>query len=872
MVVIASMRTLDGWLAAHWMQQEDTEPLASRQIHKGDRIEHEPFVSADQVDQVFYVDDDYNNPGWSVALKMKPKDDFEMGEEWNDVECEPYHRLTGVERVKITWEPPPDFGTAETYRRGRAHMPKETVSSRLGLPGRLLAQRFDRCLRERELCNHTLVFYWCNISIGLIVHCDTMVEDMWTINLLCDGADKGEKRVQKKMDRDEICYFNLMEMIEHYGYTSVDYIYYRRKDGLVAIEQDPQVMKMLEECESQKMVSLFVTKQRLATLAPTNSNKEPSKSQPNKTKVKVPGARASVAVARGRRKQIIQSHDEYLSEEHIGQESHGQTTEASELHSSARGDQIDGDGDIEVNFHDESEDRVKRGKTKLKDIWNLPKGHRIVVRCNELDQPIGVEAEFLGKFLGMVARNGCLCSLSYKDWRLFIGKKEKNTDEQKNKKDILKQVKMRFLYHSRMEKWILRTTGERWRQHKSNLKSIYFDEHKSTKENHIVMFLTVYMREKDPEKKNPHRAVLYLHTHQTKSEDTNAHVEALKELIEQQPCLAETSQGKVAWKGDALSKILGEERHGHVHGLGLVPNPNQVFGACASKRLKSVHLTSLDETSSEDVVDGDPVYASKDGYCADVPNMKRMRVYSDPQNQDSSMDGPLNDTMNEHANNVEDDDLQLDYENLSHVHKRQKLMMQRKIDVLSSKKQKVVEHSYGTTNLDSSTPATINISLQMEQDDYVENEDLTAHYKDSCSNDKVISKETYATPSNFEASQYQMNKISKRPSASVPASKNHRGTTSLSTGNTMKVGTKVYLQRWKNRNKNVAMGKLVSCDPKQKLDGVQLGKEFWMVSVSFVMVEDEPLIRPYKNYKVLRDVEGGVHVAWPSTLIEKIDI
>ncbi|CAA0839632.1 Unknown protein [Striga hermonthica] len=647
-----------------------------------------------------------------------------------------------------------------------------------------------------------------------------MVEDMWTINLLCDGADKGEKRVQKKMDRDEICYFNLMEMFEHYGYTSVDYIYYRRKDGLVAIEQDPQIMEMLEECESQKMVSLFVIKQRLATLAPTNSNKEPSKSQPNKTKVKVPGARAS--------------------EEHIGQESHGQTIEASELHSSARGDQIDGDGDIEVNFHDESEDKVKRGKTKLKDIWNLPKGHRIVVRCNDLDQPIGVEAGFLGKFLGMVARNGCLCSLSYKDWRLLIGKKEKNTDEQKNKKDILKQVKMRFLYPSRMEKWILRTIGERWRQHKSNLKS-------------------------DISKKNIVNCTKKKSTHTagTKSFARNREeLEALKELIEQQPCLAETSQGK---------------------------------------RLKSVYLTSLDETSSEDVVSlrlemeklgqhvrnqdatilhlqkhtqqgclGDPVYASKDGYCADVPNMKRMRVYSDPQNQDSSMDGPLNDTMNEHANNVEDDDLQLDYENLSHVHKRQKLMMQRKIDVLSSKKQKVAEHSYGTTNLDSSTPATINISLQMEQDDYVENEDLLAHYKDSCSNDMVISKETYATPSNFEASQYQMNKISKRPSASVP--KNHRGTTSLSTGNTIKVGTKVYLQRWKNRNKNVAMGKLVSCDPKQKLDGVQLGKEFWMVSVSFVMVEDEPLIRPYKNYKVIRDVEGGVHVAWPSTLIEKIDI
>ena len=43
---------------------------------------------------------------------------------------------------------------------------------------------------------------------------------------------------------------------------------------------------------------------------------------------------------------------------------------------------------------------------------------------------------------------------------------------------------MRFLYPYRMGKWILRTIGERWREHKSNLRSIYFDEHKSTKANH----------------------------------------------------------------------------------------------------------------------------------------------------------------------------------------------------------------------------------------------------------------------------------------------------------------------------------------------------------------------------------------------------
>lgn len=70
----------------------------------------------------------------------------------------------------------------------------------------------------------------------------------------------------------------------------------------------------------------------------------------------------------------------------------------------------------------------------------------------------------------------------------------------------------------------------------------------------------------------------------------------------QQPDLVDTSQGKDAWKGDALSQILGEEKPGHVHGLGLVPNPDQVFEPTTSRRLKNINLTSLDAKSSEDVI------------------------------------------------------------------------------------------------------------------------------------------------------------------------------------------------------------------------------------------------------------------------------
>lgn len=50
-------------------------------------------------------------------------------------------------------------------------------------------------------------------------------------------------------------------------------------------------------------------------------------------------------------------------------------------------------------------------------VWNMPKGQRIVVKCNENSQPIGDEGAILGKFLGTIARNGGFCPLNINDWR-----------------------------------------------------------------------------------------------------------------------------------------------------------------------------------------------------------------------------------------------------------------------------------------------------------------------------------------------------------------------------------------------------------------------------------------------------------------------
>uniref|UniRef100_A0A804N424 Acireductone dioxygenase n=1 Tax=Zea mays TaxID=4577 RepID=A0A804N424_MAIZE len=263
----------------------------------------------------------------------------------------------------------------------------------------------------------------------------------------------------------------------------------------------------------------------------------------------------------------LQDPDSEMEEESFAVGGHDQSGEVSEMEPNSK-NPTDMDADIEVEDEETNVEVKRRGKTKLLQVWNIPRGHRIVVQCNELDQPIGEEAGIMGKFLGMVARNGNLCSLSYKDWRLLIGKKERLTNEQKNKEDILKQVKTT---HTAGTKSFARTRED--------------------------------LREKDPEKKYPHRAILYIHTHKANpTKNTNPHVNDLQELLAEHPEFADTSQGKIAWNGDALNKILGEEKPGHVHGLGLVPNPNKVLDGTTSRRLNQLHVTSLDPTASEDVL------------------------------------------------------------------------------------------------------------------------------------------------------------------------------------------------------------------------------------------------------------------------------
>ena len=75
----------------------------------------------------------------------------------------------------------------------------------------------------------------------------------------------------------------------------------------------------------------------------------------------------------------------------------------------------------------------------------------------------------------------------------------------------------------------------------------------------------------------------------------------MEDLINKQPELAYNDRGRIAWEGDALHKILGDEKPGQVHGMGLLPVPKQVYGRIP-RRFKNMNI-STEDTSSYDGVD-----------------------------------------------------------------------------------------------------------------------------------------------------------------------------------------------------------------------------------------------------------------------------
>ncbi|KAK8481434.1 hypothetical protein V6N12_032721 [Hibiscus sabdariffa] len=57
-----------------------------------------------------------------------------------------------------------------------------------------------------------------------------------------------------------------------------------------------------------------------------------------------------------------------------------------------------------------------RGATLMSEIWELPEGQRVIVKINNLFQPVGEESTCLCRFIGTMVRKAEFAPINYLNW------------------------------------------------------------------------------------------------------------------------------------------------------------------------------------------------------------------------------------------------------------------------------------------------------------------------------------------------------------------------------------------------------------------------------------------------------------------------
>ncbi|KAL6900724.1 hypothetical protein ACP4OV_005400 [Aristida adscensionis] len=680
-------------------------------------------------------------------------------------------------------------------------------------------------------------------TYGLYLDCGTMAADIWTINLQCHGAAPGqEEHVQTKMDRDKMCFFNLIELIKQYGYKTVDYLYYKRWDTLVPINLDADVIEMLEENESRKKVSLLVTRERLATMVPTKFNTKPTKSAANKSKGK-----------RKKKQQLnlVETKAQYATD-------------------------VDQQYDDDIRETSGECDKVaKRKGTVLTHVWDLPEQKRIIVKCNQLGQPIGKEGGLLGQFLGTIARNGSYCPVHVKDWR-----KVKNDSAQ----TILQLIQTKFLYPRSTEKWILKSIGRDWRKYKATLKKKFFNpkkkrsalyklcpndidedqwkalvnywksaEGKALSEKNKQsreMKQTTHtagtksyarwsedLRQADPEKKQPHRAKVYLATHRKRVNGTNQAAVQLENMIENQPELADNSEGRVAWEGDALHQVLGKEKPGQLHGMGLLPIPKQVFGR-TTHHFKDINIAT---------VDGSP----SDLETHMLEEINQLKEHA------SKQDKVIAELRQEKGNHENEEPIEVWTDHG---------IFQNHAVYFYRKRVHCVEPDAAHHELYQDDENNKDIPYQEAEPSSPQCSTNGSRGKQNSSDSRIKRKRK-----NQQGVLQETTSMAQQVSAQDNAVGHKRS--KYTQPRPIKVGSIVLLKTASYRNRAiVAYATILSSSPKESVGGVEIGKQFYKVRVNHPIIQDEPLVRPMNGYKTIGDAHSkGAAIAWPSICVEMIN-
>ncbi|PPS19569.1 hypothetical protein GOBAR_AA00995 [Gossypium barbadense] len=134
---------------------------------------------------------------------------------------------------------------------------------------------------------------------------------------------------------------------------------------------------------------------------------------------------------------------------------------------------LDEASNLKVMLTETGGSRRGRGRTVLKDLYDLNPVERVKVRRNSHGQPVGSEAQLLAGYLGIIARNANMLPINYESWHYT---------SDSNKNQALDNIKERFALEV-SDDYIKKELGKKWRDHKSSLKKAYFKKDISLKEN-----------------------------------------------------------------------------------------------------------------------------------------------------------------------------------------------------------------------------------------------------------------------------------------------------------------------------------------------------------------------------------------------------
>ncbi|MFQ6652459.1 hypothetical protein Gotur_024311 [Gossypium turneri] len=108
--------------------------------------------------------------------------------------------------------------------------------------------------------------------------------------------------------------------------------------------------------------------------------------------------------------------------------------------------------------------RRVRGRTLLRDLYELDPVEHVKVSSNSFGQPVRSETCLLAGYMGILARNANMLPINFESWHKM---------PESNKNQTLDNIKVRFTLEV-SDAYVKKALGKRWRDHKSTLKKDYF--------------------------------------------------------------------------------------------------------------------------------------------------------------------------------------------------------------------------------------------------------------------------------------------------------------------------------------------------------------------------------------------------------------